>query len=186
MVDDPAAWAANGTAAIPAAIKAKYAYKVSVMGDVHQSHAMEFAYPQLIANCFTCHKTQAKIDLVTADTNFNAKTCKSCHPVEGVLAKSGEKYNQPKRAPAIKELWTAANVAGFHDMALTCSDCHKSGGVGSQFKAYHTGYDAKIYDATQRRYSSIAANQVRSTPSRRPATCWTSSSAPATRPSCRP
>jgi len=160
MVDDPAAWAANGTAAIPADIKTKYAYKASVMQDTHQSHAMEFAYPQSMANCFTCHKSQAKIDIITADSKFVAATCKSCHPVDGVTAWEGEKYAQPKRAPAMKELWTTANVASFHDIGLACGDCHVAGGVASQFKTYHTGYDSKIYDATNTRYSSIAANQV--------------------------
>ena len=60
----------------------------------------------------------------------------------------------------MKELWTAANVASFHNMGLACSDCHKSGGVASQFKTYHTGYDAKIYDASKQRYADIAANKV--------------------------
>ncbi|MGB7739651.1 MAG: hypothetical protein WBM03_11105, partial [Steroidobacteraceae bacterium] len=157
MVDQPLEWAV-GTQ--PADFATKYAYKASVMQDTHQTHAMEFAYPQSMANCFTCHKSQAKIDLITADTKFVAATCKSCHPVDGKDAWATQKYNQAGRAPAMKELWTAANVATFHDMSLACGDCHKAGGVGSQFKTYHTGYDGKIYDASKQRYADIAANKV--------------------------
>ena len=160
MVDDPLAWATNGNAAVPDAVKATYAYKASVMQDTHQTHAMEFAYPQSMANCFTCHKSQAKIDIITADNRFTATTCRSCHPVTGKDAWATQKYNQPKRAPALLELWTKANVASFHTITAPCGDCHKAGGVASQFKVYHTGYDGKIYDASKQRYSDLAANKV--------------------------
>ncbi|MBK7901632.1 MAG: hypothetical protein IPJ97_00810 [Proteobacteria bacterium] len=160
MVDDPAAWAENGTASVPADIKTKYAYKASVMQDTHQSHAMEFAYPQSMANCVTCHKEQAMIDRITADEKFVATTCKSCHPVDGVNAKTDEPYEQPKRAPAMAQLWVEAGVDSFHDIGLACGDCHVSGGVASQFTDYHSGYDTRIYDASNQRYTSIAANQV--------------------------
>jgi len=164
MVDEPLEWASHGvvssTNPIPPAVKARYAYKLTVMQDTHQSHAMEFAYPQSMANCFSCHQSQAKIDLITADSKFAAETCRSCHPVTGRDAWATQKYNQPKRAPALTELWTAANVASFHDIGLDCKTCHVTGGVGSTFKTYHTGYDKKIYDATKTRYSSIPANVV--------------------------
>ncbi len=157
MVDQPLEWAV-GTQ--PADFATRYAYKASVMQDTHQTHAMEFAYPQSMANCFTCHKSQAKIDLITADTKFTAETCRSCHPVTGKDAWATQKYNQPKRAPAMTELWTAAGVASFHNIGLACGDCHVSGGVASQFKAYHTGYDKQIYDASKQRYADLAANKV--------------------------
>ncbi len=60
------------------------------MNDVHMSHAMEFPYPQSMANCVTCH--EGKLDTVLADANFTVATCKSCHPVTGAkaAAKEGE------------------------------------------------------------------------------------------------
>ena len=145
MLDDPYSWA---TGVAPDTVK--YAYKANLMNDVHMSHAMEFPYPQSMANCNTCHA--GKLDQVLTDTHFTAETCRSCHAVDGINAWEGQKYDETKRAPALKELWTAANVAGFHDINLTCSDCHKSGGVASQFPAYHTGYDAMIYNASGIKY----------------------------------
>ena len=44
-----------GSETITAAEKTKYAYKTRLMNDVHMSHAMEFAYPQSMKNCVTCH-----------------------------------------------------------------------------------------------------------------------------------
>ncbi len=51
------------------------------MNDVHMSHAMEFPYPQSMANCVTCH--EGKLDTVLSDENFTVETCKSCHPMTG-------------------------------------------------------------------------------------------------------
>ncbi len=56
-----------------------YAYKTRLMNDVHMSHAMEFAYPQSMANCTTCH--EGKLASVLTDNNFVVETCVSCHPV---------------------------------------------------------------------------------------------------------
>ena len=61
-----------------------YAYTTSLMNDVHMSHAMEFPYPQSMANCVTCH--EGKLDAVLSDDNFTVETCKSCHPVTGAVA----------------------------------------------------------------------------------------------------
>ncbi|MDH3401571.1 MAG: hypothetical protein OEM03_11480, partial [Chromatiales bacterium] len=62
MVDDPYAWATG--ALDKAEVKAAYPYTANVMNDVHMSHAMEFPYPQSMANCVTCHA--GKLDRATA------------------------------------------------------------------------------------------------------------------------
>ena len=85
LVDDPAAYAAQNGAPT-AAQNALYAYKASVMNDTHMSHAMEFAYPQSMANCVTCH--EGKLGMILTDANFTLATCKSCHPVTGAAART--------------------------------------------------------------------------------------------------
>ena len=67
------------------------------MNDMHMSHAMEFAYPQSMANCVTCH--EGKLDKILTDANFTLATCKSCHPVTGSAS------TDAKRAPALKTSW---------------------------------------------------------------------------------
>ena len=161
MLDDPYAWA---TGVAPDTVK--YAYTANVMNDVHMSHAMEFPYPQSMANCNTCHAGKLH-DLVTAgdgkgilsDANFTATTCKSCHAVDGKDAWEGQKYDETKRAPALKELWTAKNL-GFHQITDDCKTCHRKDGVAGQFTAYHTGYDAMIYDAAGVKYNTLYKAQI--------------------------
>ena len=77
--------------------KKAYAYTTTVMNDVHMSHAMEFPYPQSMANCVTCH--EGKLDKILADANFTIATCKSCHPMTGARpwprkARAGLRYDQ--------------------------------------------------------------------------------------------
>ena len=50
QADDPLSWA-TGVAA-PAGL---YTYEGSIVNDTHMAHAMEFPYPQSMANCSTCH-----------------------------------------------------------------------------------------------------------------------------------
>jgi len=147
MLDDPYSWA---TGVAPDTVK--YAYKATVMNDTHMSHAMEFPYPQSMANCNTCH--EGKLNRIISDSTFTATTCKSCHAVDGIDAWEGQKYDETKRAPALKELWASGkhNPSGvpspvtFHEITDDCTVCHKAGGVGSQFSKYHTGFDSMIYD----------------------------------------
>jgi OmcA/MtrC family decaheme c-type cytochrome len=156
MVDEPLDWA-NGVAIDPA----DYVYTANVMNDTHMSHAMEFPYPQSMANCETCHA--GKLDLITADANFTAETCKSCHPVNGTDAwpsyvdASGatvpaEEYYQAARAPAMTAIWAAGNVA-FHNIDMDCQDCHDGQAGYPTFAELHSGYDARIADATGARYA---------------------------------
>ena len=50
--------------------RSKYAYTASLMNDTHMSHAMEFPYPQSMANCNTCHA--GKLATIIDDENFTA------------------------------------------------------------------------------------------------------------------
>ena len=142
MVDDPFSWA-TGVAA-PAGL---YTYEGSIMNDTHMAHAMEFPYPQSMANCSTCHGTLLddaglaipgtdKLALILDDSNFTAETCKSCHAVQGIDAypktfnpdgseivdRRGnsvpEKYGQPKRAPALAYLWTPEGGYNSGDLSF--------------------------------------------------------------------
>lgn len=121
--------------------KAKYAYKAKLMNDVHMSHAMEFAFPQSMKNCVTCHA--GKLDRALDNVNFKAETCKSCHAVDG-----------------LKGMMTAAIFPHTFQVAdldaSVCTLCHKdTGGEARGFAAIHGGgYDAKIYTSTGQRYSS--------------------------------
>ena len=140
LKDNPARYAeiAAGSA-ITDAEKAKYAYKAKLMNDVHMSHAMEFAYPQSMRNCVTCHA--GKLDTVLADSKFKAETCISCHSVDGIKAKmTAANFNH---ASVVDNLNT-----------VNCATCHTTGGAAPTFKTLHVGgYDPKIYSTAGVRYS---------------------------------
>ncbi|WP_242342167.1 multiheme c-type cytochrome [Anaeromyxobacter terrae] len=156
IADDPAGYKADG---ITTADKTTYAYTANVMNDTHMSHAMEFNFPQSMANCVTCH--EGKLDVVLADANFKISTCKSCHPVNG---KGG---TDPKRAPALLGDGTTTNpgvmpaaIHGGMDLATTdCGLCHKVGGAKT-FKQIHGGRIATIYAADGTRYSDVFTTKV--------------------------
>jgi hypothetical protein len=116
------------------------------MNDVHMSHAMEFEYPQSMANCVTCH--EGKLGTILTDANFVAETCKSCHAVTGPAA--GATPSEKDQLPLLK-IWADKGVAGFHSITMTCNagDCHSAGGgLGKTFNQIHTGYDKKIYTSS--------------------------------------
>ena len=161
MVDRPADWAA-GVALLPG----EYDYTANLMNDTHMSHAMEFPYPQSMSNCSTCH--EGKLTDVLANTNFEAETCLSCHPLTGTdawpveLAGQLDIYNQPHRAPALEYLWEAAGATSVHDITAGCQTCHGNPSVPNAlpFNTMHTGYDINISDATGQKYAEIADNIV--------------------------
>jgi OmcA/MtrC family decaheme c-type cytochrome len=129
--------------------KAQYAYSTSVMNDVHMSHAMEFAYPQPMSNCVTCH--EGKLGSILTDANFNMKTCKSCHPVTAPPAE----YADSNRAPALRDVLPSAIHGGMNLDTVTCNICHSVAGGFSVFSDVHTGYYEKIYaNASGTRYSA--------------------------------
>jgi OmcA/MtrC family decaheme c-type cytochrome len=155
MVDDPFGWATD----VPAT--GDYAYQAVLMNDVHMSHAMEFPYPQSMANCATCH--EGKLAQVTDDALFTADTCQSCHVLQGIEAWPEDvgttlegQYAQPHRPPPLEFLWARAGVEGFHDISVDCTTCHEPvGAVAPTFAEYHNGYDDNIYDAAGQKYSDL-------------------------------
>jgi OmcA/MtrC family decaheme c-type cytochrome len=161
MVDDPFAWATGELAT------EDYTYTRNLMNDVHMSHAMEFPYPQSMANCATCH--EGKIAAALDNDNFTAEVCKSCHVINGKQAWPGDVgdtksglYAQNRRPPPFAYLWAlrgdfVVNLHSFDDInTVDCTLCH--GGAAPGFSAYHTGYDTSIYDADGNRYTD--ANKV--------------------------
>ncbi len=141
LVDDPYGYATDATPT------ADYTYTRSLMNDVHMSHAMEFPYPQSMANCATCHA--GKLDQATANDKFTIETCKSCHPVTGTGADpdADPTYFEGGRAPALAYIWRDRGVT-FHNADLACQDCHNGGGGYTTFAEIHSGYDARITDAS--------------------------------------
>jgi OmcA/MtrC family decaheme c-type cytochrome len=146
LVDDPTLAAAYlaGEAELTPEQEAQYAYKTSLMNDVHMSHAMEFPYPQSMANCVTCH--EGKLDTVLADANFKVQTCKSCHPVTG-----SEEYGTA--ALALKTILPSPIHDSLDLDTVDCTMCHGEGKTAAAFNQIHTGYDKAIYTAAGLRYS---------------------------------
>jgi OmcA/MtrC family decaheme c-type cytochrome len=136
--------AAGEEAKLPDDLAAKYAYRTTVMNDVHMSHAMEFPYPQSMSNCVTCHA--GKLDKVLSDDNFTFETCKSCHPqdvAEGV---------EPA-VPALSTIMTPDAHDKVDPTVDACTDCHEVGKKAPGFSEIHTGYDKKIYTADGVKFS---------------------------------
>ena len=142
-----------------AAELAKYAYTANVMNDVHMSHAMEFPYPQSIANCTTCH--EGKLTKIQDDSRFVKATCKSCHPWTG-----DAKYAEANRAPAMEAIWTKAGAAvlSMHQASTAeCNTCHVSGGAAAtkRLKDLHNGgYNKLVFTSSGKRYSEAFTAKV--------------------------
>ena len=161
MVDDPVAWGNDETPD-----STLYAYKASIKNVTHMSHAMEFPYPQSMANCAAnCH--QGNMDEVTADEFFTPETCKSCHPVQARPAE----YVDSHRAPSMMELWAAAGSAvenlhsGFQPglIGAQCGGaCHSTDGFAPSFAAIHSGYDHEIYNENGERYADLYKAEITS------------------------
>jgi OmcA/MtrC family decaheme c-type cytochrome len=164
LVDDPLTYAtlpknASGEPILTTEQKTKYGYVANTMNDTHMSHAMEFAYPQSMGNCVTCH--EGKLDMVLSDANFKLATCKSCHPITAVDGAD------PKRAPALRPILSAA--AYNHPMDLytyldkpaseggtgTCVGCH-----AGKFAQVHKGYNKLIYATDGTKFSSTITTTI--------------------------
>jgi OmcA/MtrC family decaheme c-type cytochrome len=161
LADDPASYlttpVVDGELEYTADQLAKYAYTANIMNDTHMSHAMEFAYPQSMANCVTCH--EGKLTAILADANFTLKTCKSCHPVTGVGGTAA------KRAPALLNVITdasyhAAARANLYTFTGSCNGCHAAGGVGPTFAAIHPGFSAAIYADGVARFADTVKAEI--------------------------
>jgi OmcA/MtrC family decaheme c-type cytochrome len=180
LVDDPARYAelnaiaksalASGNTAsnsvdknMTTAEKAKYPYKANVMNDTHMSHAMEFAYPQEMANCATCHA--GKLGSILTDANFNLTTCRSCHPVTAAAG------TDSKRAPSLISLMTNTSLGYTHGAQITaglyadaatpptCTGCH-DGVSAPAFSTIHTGYNSMISTATGTKYADAITASI--------------------------
>lgn len=157
LVDDPAFaaefLAAGGEAELPADKVAQYAYKITLMNDVHMSHAMEFPYPQSMSNCATCH--EGKLDTVLSDANFTIGTCKSCHPMTGAVGPVKEGEEDPSYDTTKLALKTILpEVHASMDLNTTdCTSCHGEGKTASAFNKIHSGYDKAVFTADGLRYS---------------------------------
>jgi OmcA/MtrC family decaheme c-type cytochrome len=154
LVDNPVRYAEiHEGADLTAAEEAYYAYTANVMNDTHMSHAMEFPYPQSMANCATCH--EGKLAFVLDDLQFTGETCKSCHALDGDPA-----YDDSHRAPPLRGLWVENQVDSFHNITSDCTVCH-DGATARRFSDYHTGYDSEIYaDAAGTKYSDIFVTTI--------------------------
>ena len=154
LVNDPATAAAflADESILTPEMAEQYAYSTSVMNDVHMSHAMEFPYPQSMANCTTCH--EGKLDMVLADDKFTAETCKSCHPVTG-----SEEYGTAELA-----LTTLMSASRAHDdmdpNTEDCTTCHNPNEDGPLFSDIHSGYDKAIFTAEGMKYSEAISVTV--------------------------
>jgi len=135
-----------------------YAYKTSLMNDVHMSHAMEFPYPQSMANCVTCH--EGKLDVVLSDANFNVATCKSCHPVNGAVAVEGEETLYDTTGLALNTILPAEIHGGLDLGTAVCAECHSEEGIASVFSEIHTGYNKVIYAAADQKYSDAVVVSI--------------------------
>ncbi len=146
LVDDPALAAAYlaGEVKLTPEQQAQYGYKTSLMNDVHMSHAMEFPYPQSMANCVTCH--EGKLDTILADANFKVATCKSCHPVTGSKEHGTDQL-------ALKTILPPAIHESMDLNTVDCTECHGKGKMAAGFRQIHTGYNKAIYTAEGLRYS---------------------------------
>jgi len=149
LVDDPVKaveWLASDedTSIFTAEQLASLEYAPTLMNDVHMSHAMEFPYPQSMANCIVCHED--KLDVILTEEHFTVATCKSCHPVTG-----SEEYETTEYA--------LANLlpSPIHDAmdieATDCTGCHSDGSAMGDFEDIHPGYDTMIYASEGLRYS---------------------------------
>jgi OmcA/MtrC family decaheme c-type cytochrome len=131
LAEDPAAYA-GGTCDTKPEWTPQYDYVASTMNDTHMSHAMEFAYPQSMANCVTCHENPAQPGKVMTnfltDANMKLATCKSCHPVTATTASTGAPPLTPAigTAPAVgfKQGVLPAHHSASLMFGMDCNGCH--------------------------------------------------------------
>jgi OmcA/MtrC family decaheme c-type cytochrome len=130
----------------------QYAYKATVMNDVHMSHALEFPYPQSMSNCVQCH--EGKLDAILTEEYFTTTTCKSCHPVTGQVALDADGEELYDTTEYALETILPAAIHGAMDLDTTdCASCHGAGSSFGEFSDIHTGYDKQVYTADGVKYA---------------------------------
>ena len=130
--------------------EAKYGTDREFVLDVHMSHNMEFAYPQGMNNCVTCH--EGKLNQILTPGYFTFKTCRSCHAIDNLQAKA-----------------TAGWATHPNVTTANCALCH-DGATAKAITEIHTGYNPVIFAADGTKYAdaitvsidsaSIAANTL--------------------------
>jgi len=155
LVEDPALAAAflAGEVELTPEQEAQYAYTTRLMNDVHMSHAMEFPYPQSMANCTTCH--EGKLDALLTDANFTIATCKSCHPVAG-----SEEYETA--ALALNTIIPAQSHEGMDLNTEDCVRCHTEAEKAPTFREIHSGYSNVIYTEDGVKFSEAISVTINS------------------------
>jgi OmcA/MtrC family decaheme c-type cytochrome len=166
FADDPAAAkalldaAGEDDPAYTAEQLAMYEYKATVVNDTHMSHAMEFAYPQSMANCVACH--DGKLDRIFANDKLTLNTCKSCHAVTGPDALTNPTW-LAKRAPALTEIMPQSreehqNLYANGGNTAKCNMCH-----ANKFAGWHNGgYDKAVYTSAGARYAETIKTEITS------------------------
>jgi OmcA/MtrC family decaheme c-type cytochrome len=149
LVDDPekaVEWlhSDEDTSIFTADQLAQIEYNMSLMNDVHMSHAMEFPYPQSMSNCIVCH--EGKLDVILTEEYFNVPTCKSCHAVTGSEEYGTDEY-------ALRTILPSPTHDGFDLDTTDCTICHSDGSALGDFEDIHSGYDKMIYTADGVKYS---------------------------------
>ncbi len=152
LVEDPALAAdyLSGKVKLTTEQQNKYAYKTTLMNDVHMSHSMEFPYPQSMSNCVTCH--EGKLGKILTDANFTVATCKSCHPVTGSKEHGTDKLALKTILPAVHNSMDLNTVI--------CTTCHGTGKGASVFSKIHTGYNKTIYTSAGKKYSDAVTVKI--------------------------
>ncbi len=155
LVDDPALAAQflAGEVELTPEQQEQYAYRTTLMNDVHMSHAMEFPYPQSMANCVTCHA--GKLDTTLADENFTIETCKSCHPMNGSEEAGTAELALVNIIPADSHDKVDINVD-------ECTECHEVGMKAPGLSEIHTGYDSVIFAAPDQKFSDVISVTINS------------------------
>ncbi|MGD9807954.1 MAG: hypothetical protein AB7U93_05150 [Deferribacterales bacterium] len=134
----------------------KYAYNKTLMNDVHMSHAKEFAYPQSMANCATCHTTPAQRTAVLDMANFTYATCISCHPQNG----GTDTANADGDFAVDTTEWSLQGLADasayphgdLSAIASCAGQCH--GATAPSFSTIHNGgFDKAIYTSAGVKYA---------------------------------
>ena len=142
---------------------------MTLINDVHISHATDFPYPQHMNSCVTCHKGKmgdAALNDVFADAKFKPSNCITCHGVEGLKGKmAAANYNHAGFISQMDDPATRDSVS--------CRNCHASGDVqadtgtagvnggGTPFATIHNnGYDPLIYASDGTRYASDATAET--------------------------
>ncbi len=117
----------------------KYAYIANVMNDTHMSHAMEFAYPQTMANCVTCH--EGKLAQVILRRELQAGGLQELSPGHRPRRPVPE-ARSPRSGASGDATSSWASPADLYTTPLPrLQQLPQAGGSGPTFAALHLGFN---------------------------------------------